>query len=453
MNQLSSLPSVDKLLQTDEAEALTESFGRPLTLDAIRAALDEFRGRLMEHTGERAPEAGAILVRAESQLRAWTRPGIQPVINATGVVLHTNLGRALLARDAMQAMAAAGASYTNLEFDLETGKRSERLLQASAVLQRLTGAEAGMVVNNNAAAVLLALTALARRKRVLVARSQLVEIGGGFRMPDVMRQSGTKLIEVGTTNRVRLSDYEERFEEAAAVLRAHRSNFKMTGFVDEPDFAELARAAHKAGVIVIDDLGSGTLLDTSAFGLVHEPTVQESVNAGADIVCFSGDKLLGGPQAGILVGRANLISKLRAHPLARAMRADKTCLAGLAATLDHYLRNDADREIPVWRMISISGDELRNRAQVWQDRVGSGEVREGASTLGGGSLPGETLPTHVLSLAVRNSHGFQKRLREHEVPIIARAEKGRVLLDPRTVLPEQDATLIAGLDMALEENR
>ena len=453
MNQLSSLPSVDKLLQTDEAEALTESFGRPLTLDAIRAALDEFRGMLKERIGQSAPEASAILVRAEAQLRAWTKPGIQPLINATGVILHTNLGRAPLAQDAMRAMAAVGTSYTNLEFDMETGKRSHRLLQASSLLQRLTGAQAGMVVNNNAAAVLLALTALARRKRVLVARSQLVEIGGGFRMPDVMRQSGTKLIEVGTTNRVRLSDYEERFDEAAVVLRAHRSNFKMSGFVEEPDFGEVIKAAHEAGLIVIDDVGSGTLLDTAAFGLTHEPTVQESVSAGADIVCFSGDKLLGGPQAGILVGRADLISKLRAHPLARAVRPDKTCLAGLVATLNHYLRNDAAREIPVWKMIAITSDEIMQRAQGWQVEIDAGEVCEGDSTLGGGSLPGETLPTYVLSLDLRSSHRLLQRLREQKVPIIARAEKGRVLLDPRTVLPEQDPPLVAGLEAALKENK
>jgi L-seryl-tRNA(Ser) seleniumtransferase len=451
MNRLSSLPSVEKLLQTDEAAALAENFGRPLTVDAIRATLDQFRDFLREDTGERAPEAGEILIRAEAQLRSWTKPGIRTLINATGVILHTNLGRAPLAEDARQAMAEASTSYTNLEFDLETGKRSERLLQASALLQRLTGAEAGIVVNNNAAAVLLALTALTRRKRVLVARSQLVEIGGGFRMPDVMRQSGTRLIEVGTTNRVRLPDYEERFDEAAAVLRAHRSNFKMTGFVEDPALEEIVQAAHKAGLFVIDDLGSGTLLDTSAFGLVHEPTVQESVNAGADIVCFSGDKLLGGPQAGILIGRSSLISKLRRHPLARALRADKTCLAGLAATLEHYLRNDAARAIPVWQMISISGDTLKQRAKSWQDRIGTGEVCPSESTLGGGSLPGETLPTHVLSLAGRNSQGILKRLREQEPPIIARAEKGSVLLDPRTVLAEQDAALVAGLLSALKE--
>jgi L-seryl-tRNA(Ser) seleniumtransferase len=453
MNQLSNLPSVDKLLQTDEAEALTESFGRPLTLDAIRATLDEFRGKLREGTGASAPEPSAILVRAEAQLRAWTKPGIQPLINATGVILHTNLGRAPLARDAIQAMAEAGASYTNLEFDLDTGKRSERLLQASSLLERLTGADSGIVVNNNAAAVLLALTALVRRKRVLVARSQLVEIGGGFRMPDVMRQSGTKLIEVGTTNRVRLSDYEEQFDGAAAVLRAHRSNFTMTGFVEEPHFREIVQAAHRAGLIVIDDLGSGTLLDTAAFGLTHEPTVQESVSDGADVVCFSGDKLLGGPQAGILVGRGDLISKLRSHPLARAMRADKTCLAGLVATLDHYLRDDAASEIPVWKMVSISGDDLKQRAGLWQARIGTGEVCASESTLGGGSLPGETLPTHVLSLEVRDSHGTLRRLREQDPPIIARAEKGKVLLDPRTVLPEQDSALVAGLEAALKEHR
>jgi L-seryl-tRNA(Ser) seleniumtransferase len=393
-----------------------------------------------------------ILGRAEAQLLAWSRRGLQPLINATGVILHTNLGRAPLSRAAVEAMGAVAQAYSNLEFDLETGKRSQRLLQAEEALGRLTRMEAAMIVNNNAAAVLLALSALGRRKRVLVARSQLVEIGGGFRMPDIMKQSAAKLVEVGTTNRVRLEDYEQEFAESAIVLKAHRSNFKMTGFVEEPDLRHIAEAAHRAGLIVIDDLGSGALLDTAEYGLAHEPTVQESVAAGADLICFSGDKLLGGPQAGIVIGKAELMAKLRRHPLARAVRADKVSLAGLTATLNHYLRNEAEREIPVWRMISIPLNLIERRTQIWAERLGQGEVCKGESTLGGGSLPGESLPTYVLSLDVKSSSEFLRRLRLQDPPIVARTEKGRVLLDSRTVLEGQDQALLAGLGLLLRES-
>jgi L-seryl-tRNA(Ser) seleniumtransferase len=350
-------------------------------------------------------------------------------------------------------MGAVARTYSNLEFDLDTGKRGQRLLQAEEALQRLAGVEAAMIVNNNAAAVLLALSVLGRGKRALVARSQLVEIGGGFRMPDIMKQSGARLVEVGTTNRVRLEDYEQEFGDSAIVLKAHRSNFKMTGFVEEPDLRDIAEAAHRAGLIVIDDLGSGALLDTADYGLAHEPTVQESVAAGADLVCFSGDKLLGGPQAGIVVGRGDLIVRLRKHPLARAMRVDKISLAGLTATLDHYLRDEAPREIPVWRMISIPATDIRQRAEAWAARLGAGEVREAESTLGGGSLPGESLPTYVLSLDVRSSNEFLRSMRTQDPPIVARTEKGRVLLDPRTVLDGEDEALLTSLGRLLEEGR
>jgi L-seryl-tRNA(Ser) seleniumtransferase len=310
-----------------------------------------------------------------------------------------------------------------------------------------------LVVNNNASAVLLALCALASRKRVIIARSQLIEIGGGFRMPEVMKQSGARLVEVGTTNKVHLADYEQELHKAALVMRAHRSNFKMVGFTEEPEFAAIVQAAHDAGVSVLDDLGSGALLDTAKYGMAHEPTVQESLGAGADLVCFSGDKLVGGPQAGIIAGNSALVARLRKHPLARAVRADKTCLAGITATLTHYLRNEAEREIPVWKMLSTPLEDVRRRAEKWAGVIGTGEVRPSESTLGGGSLPGETMPSVVLSLRVNSPDKAMKRLRQQEPPIIARTEKERILLDPRTVLIEQEGMLLRGLQSVLSELR
>ncbi len=260
-----------------------------------------------------------------------------------------------------------------LEYDLEKGQRGSRLVHAESLLQRLTGAEAAVVVNNNASAVLLVLSALATKKRVVISRTQLVEIGGGFRVPDVMKQSGAKLVEVGATNKVRLSDYQSALEEPTAlVMRAHRSNFKIVGFTEEPELKEIVDVAHQADVTVVDDLGSGALLDTAKYGFAHEPTVQESLAAGVDLVCFSGDKLLGGPQAGIILGRKDLIDKIKKHPLARAVRADKTCLAGITATLLHYLKDEAEREIPIWRMMSLTLEQLKVRAEAWREGVGAG---------------------------------------------------------------------------------
>jgi L-seryl-tRNA(Ser) seleniumtransferase len=340
MPDLRALPSVERLLQTQLAAELIAAHGRPLTLNAIRAVLDEARARAALDPTPTLPNRAGILETAQAKLEEWTRPTLTPVINASGVILHTNLGRAPLSNATLRAMEAAGRGYSNLEFDLATGKRGSRLIHAEALLRRLTGAEAALVVNNNAAAVLLALSALAARRRAVIARTQLVEIGGGFRVPDVMAQSGAKLVEVGTTNKVRLADYEEALQEPAAlVLRAHRSNFKIIGFTEEPELKEIAGAAHAHGVPCMDDLGSGALLATERFGLAHEPTVQESLAAGVDLVCFSGDKLLGGPQAGIIIGRADLLAKIKRHPLARAVRADKSCLAGISATLLHYLKD------------------------------------------------------------------------------------------------------------------
>jgi L-seryl-tRNA(Ser) seleniumtransferase len=391
-----------------------------------------------------------ILNAVRLRLEAWLAPTLRPVINATGVILHTNLGRAPLSRAALLAVSQLNAGYATLEFDLQKGARGSRGVHANALLRHLTGAEAALVVNNNAAAVLLALSALAKGKRVIISRSQLVEIGGGFRVPDVMAQSGAKLVEIGTTNKVHIADYIEALQTPAAlVMRAHHSNFKLVGFTSEPSLAELAAAAHSAGVAVLDDLGSGTLLDTARYGLPHEPTVQESIGAGADLVCFSGDKLLGGPQAGILVGKADLLAKIARHPLARAVRADKLCLSALTATLLHYLKDEAEREIPVWQMISASPQRLRERAQAWQAAIQTGEIIPGLSTVGGGSLPEETLPTFLLALPGKQPNALLKRLRAAHLPIIARIAADRVVLDPRTVLPEQDAALTAVLAAVL----
>jgi L-seryl-tRNA(Ser) seleniumtransferase len=414
-------------------------------------ALEAVRQNLRSDQAAEAPVADAILGRAEALLREWSTPGLRRVINATGVILHTNLGRAPLSKATIEAMRTIAHGYSNLELDLETGKRGQRWHHTEDIIQKLTGAQAGAVVNNNAAAVQLVLSALASRKRVAIARSQLVEIGGGFRMPDVMRKSGAKLVEVGTTNKVRLNDYLDVFDEVSVVLRAHRSNFSMLGFTEEPQFRSIVDAAHEAGLIVVDDLGSGALLDTAKYGMSHEPTVQESVAAGADVVCFSGDKLLGGPQAGIIVGSQNALTKVRRHPLARVVRADKIALSGITATLQHYLLDEAVEEIPVWRMIAMPAEEIGARAKNWAAELGTGDVLAGESTLGGGSLPGETLPTFTLSLSIRQTEDCLARLRRHDPPVVARTEKGKILLDPRTVLPDEDEELVFAVQAALRQ--
>jgi len=435
MSELSNLPSVEQLLKN--ATHLIESFGRPLTLDALRLTLDEARARFKLDPQAALPSIDSILSQAEFHLTTWTRSSLQPVINATGVILHTNLGRAPLSKATIQAMTEAALNYSNLEYDLNTGKRGSRLVHAEAILQKLLGVESALVVNNNASAVLLVLSALANKTHVIIPRSQLVEIGGGFRVPDVMKQSGAKLVEIGTTNKVRISDFESALEEPAAlVMRAHRSNFKIVGFTEEPELKEIVDVTHKASVIVVDDLGSGALIDTSKYGFAHEPTVQESLAAGVDIVCFSGDKLLGGPQAGIIVGKKELLDKVKKHPLARAVRADKICLAGITATLTHYLKDEAEGEIPVVKMMCMTLEQIQGRAKAWRDALGDGEVLKSESTVGGGSLPEESIPTFVLALTVKSSDKFLKKLREANPPVIARTENDKVLFDPRTVLDD-----------------
>jgi L-seryl-tRNA(Ser) seleniumtransferase len=445
---LRDLPSIDGLLQSEAGAGLQSEFGRALAVEALRHEVDRARAAIRQ--GLAPPAAPDLVDGARRRLTAQLTSTLQPVINATGVILHTNLGRAVLSEDARLAMLAAASAYTTLEYDLARGERGRREDHLEPLLCQVTGAEAALVVNNNAAAVLLALTALARRKEVVISRSQLIEIGGGFRIPEVLTQSGAKLVEVGTTNRTHRRDYEAALgPKTALLLRAHTSNFKLVGFTAIPSLAELVELGRGAGVPVVDDLGSGALLDTQAFGLGHEPTVQESVQAGAALVTFSGDKLLGGPQAGIVVGQRALVEELARHPLARAVRADKVALAGLHATLLHYARGEAVRQVPVWTMIALGEGDIRRRAEGWAADLGWGTVVPGRSTIGGGSLPEEALPTWVLALEADHVNQLSADLRQSTPPVIARVESDRVLLDPRTVLPEQDGALLTALRHAL----
>lgn len=442
-DQMRRLPSVDRLLQV--GADLVESYGHVPTVEALREVLDAARRDVL--AGGVCPTEEVLLARARALLEDRWRPSLVPVINATGVVLHTNLGRAPLSVAARAAMEEVARGYSNLEYDLEAGRRGSRYMHAEALLCYLTGAEAALVVNNNAGAVLLALSALARGQEVVISRGQLVEIGGGFRIPDVMQQSGATLVEVGTTNRTHLRDYEEAITERTALLMlAHQSNFHQVGFVHQVEAKDLVALGRRRGIPVYEDLGSGTLIDTTRYGLRHEPTVQEVIAAGVDLVSFSGDKLLGGPQAGILVGRRELIERLRRFPLTRALRVDKTTLAGLQATLLHYVRGEAEKEIPVWRMLAMQPADLRRRANRWARRLRregvEAIVREGRSAVGGGSLPGETLPTWLVALKGRSPDAVARRLRMWRPPVVARIEEDLLCLDPRTVLPEEERTLL-----------
>ncbi len=454
------LPQLDALLRTPEIAGLAADHGRAPALAALRSLLDEARAAIQ--AGEAAPDAAGWPAALAARLAEASRPSLQPLINATGVIIHTNLGRAPLSAAARQAVDAVAAGYSTLEYDLDTGRRGSRHDHARRLLCRLTGAEDALVVNNNAAAVFLALTGLCQGRDVIISRGQLVEIGGGFRIPDVLRQSGARLVEVGATNRTHLSDFAAALSPAtAAIMRVHSSNFRQIGFVSTPDLPALAELAHSrpaqegGPILLIDDLGSGTLLDLTVYGLAAEPMVQQSVAAGADIVTFSGDKLLGGPQAGIIAGRAVHVERLRRHPLARALRVDKLTLAALEATLRSYDRQTAAADIPVWRMIAAAPAALYERATRWQQTVAAAglaaTVRPVESAVGGGSLPGETLPSFALALEPANPAQAAARLRRAGPPVICRVQHDLLLFDARTVLPEQDDALLAALLAALPE--
>lgn len=452
LTQFRQLPSIDELLQSAAGQRLISSYSRPRTLHAVRTAIAEARTAI--RNGSPCPSPNDLLATAEHMLELEQQPNLRPVVNATGVIINTNLGRSPLSLKALQAVQQVAGGYSNLEYDVDAGERGSRHSHVTNLLRELTGAEDALVTNNNAAAVLLALSALAMGREVIISRGQLVEIGGGFRVPDVMRQSGCQLVEVGTTNRTRLSDYESALSERTALLLAvHPSNFAITGFTESTPLSALAELAHRHGLLVMNDLGSGCLLASERYGLAHEPTPQESIAAGADVVCFSGDKLLGGPQAGIIVGKADILARLSKHPLMRAVRIDKMTIAALEATLRHYERDEADTHIPIWRMISASPGKIASRAASWATKLQASSIpartQRGSSTIGGGSLPGETLPTTLLALDAAHVplslDELAKRLRLRGTPVIARILRDTLLLDPRTVLEEQDQELLEAL--------
>jgi L-seryl-tRNA(Ser) seleniumtransferase len=424
--ELRDLPSVDELAGDGR---LAGAAPRPLLVSAARSALARAREELQ--AGE---EPGDLVERVESELAAARGARLRRAINATGVIVHTNLGRAPLAREALERVNAVAGGYSNLEYDLGEGGRGSRQDHVAPILRRLTGAEAALVVNNNAAAVLLALAALAEGREVLVSRGELIEIGDGFRIPDVLARSGARLREVGTTNRTRAGDYDRAIgPETGLLLRVHQSNFRVVGFTEQPRLADLVRVASAHGLPLVDDLGSGALFASSSLLLGDEPTARESLEAGADLVCFSGDKLLGGPQAGIIVGRAELVERLRRHPLQRALRADKLTLAALEATLALYLDPELGaREVPVLRMLAEPLETIRARAQRLASLVG-GDVEPTVGRVGGGALPLTELP----SFACAVEEELASRLRETEPPVIGVVRDGHCMLDCRTLCDEE----------------
>jgi L-seryl-tRNA(Ser) seleniumtransferase len=452
------LPSVDELLRRAGVAHLVHSDGHAATLDASRVVLERLRaeistGRIDEQQLELA--VGGLAAAVERELRLSLQMSLRPVINATGVVLHTNLGRAPLAAPALEHARQVATSYSNLEFNLENGERGKRDIHVDRLFARLLGEYAedvsSVVVNNNAAAVLLALNTLAEGGEVVVSRGELVEIGGSFRIPDVMTKSGATLREVGTTNRTRLDDYERAINDRTRlILRVHRSNFQIVGFTEQPSLEELVDLAHRRGLAIMEDLGSGALFDLRTLGVSGEPGVGDSLRAGVDLVTFSGDKLLGGPQSGMLSGRREVVARIRSNPMFRALRVDKLIYAALEATLLAYVRQDHDA-VPALRMMRLPADEIGRRAQALARELRpplAGEVMEGESIIGGGAAPGATLPTRLLALACEgmSAEELATRLRKNDPPIIARVEEGRVLLDLRTVFPAQDEQIAKALN-------
>ncbi len=476
------LPSTDELLRQPDVKALIEREGHSAVTESIRVVLASLRQEIANsHLDEKSLDLAlsGLSAAIERQLHESLRYSFLPLVNATGVILHTNLGRAPLAAAALDHVRATATAYSNLEFDLETGERGKRDVHVDRLFQKLLNAdrvEAGLgpasaerssaaistiVVNNNAAAVLLALNSLAEGGEVIVSRGELVEIGGSFRIPDVMSKSNATLREVGTTNRTRIADYERAINDRTRLLlRVHRSNFEITGFTEQPGLNELVALARSRNLPLMEDLGSGALFDLRSVGIIGEPGVLDSLRAGVDIVAYSGDKLLGGPQAGLISGRADLVARMRSNSLFRALRVDKLTYAALEATLLAYVKRDHDA-IPVLRMMRLSKDEIARRAERIISRVESAQVksaplklelRDGESVIGGGAAPSAVLPTRLIALthADLSADELSARLRANTPPVIARVEEGRVLLDLRTVFPDQDAnlaTVLASLNL------
>jgi L-seryl-tRNA(Ser) seleniumtransferase len=457
---LRQIPSVDELLAQPRLAALAQRVDRELLVEITRTVLADLRGRITGAGTAVALDSFALEERITSMVEQVLASSLAPVINATGVILHTNLGRAPLSGAAVDEIRRSAASYSNLEYDLEAGARGKRDVHVAHLLERLTGAEAAIVVNNCAAAVLLVLAALAKGGEVIVSRGELIEIGDGFRIPEIMAHSGAVLREIGTTNRTRIVDYENAINEnTKLLLRVHPSNFTITGFAEKPSLEELVSLSQRAGLPLVEDLGSGCLADLSVVGIA-EPTVRQSVDAGVSIVMFSGDKLLGGPQAGIIAGHKELVGRVRRHPLFRALRVDKLTTAALAATLGAYLRGAVD-EIPALRMIRMTLQEIKRRAEILLRELTPElplgeveiEIKDGTSLAGGGSTPTQSLPTKIIRIASARYSASQLEQRLRRAPagisVIARVEDDRLILDLRTVFPEQEPALLKTLSAAL----
>ncbi len=452
-----ALPAVEEA-RLEIAKRLADAGAPPVAhaalIRAIRITLQSARASM--RAGSPPPDHAALIEQAMRAVARQTQPYLRPVINATGVIINTNLGRAPLSQRAIAQMSAVAQRYSNLEFDLAAGGRGSRQAHTRALLQSLTGAEDALVVNNNAAATLVALATLAAGHEVIIARGELVEIGGGFRVPDVMAQSGARLVEVGTTNRVRLADYAAAITpDTALLLAVHPSNFRIIGFTEAPALADLATLAHERGLLLMHDLGSGAMVPTDRWGLGHEPTIAESVRSGADVICFSGDKLLGGPQAGVIIGQHEALARIERHPLMRAIRIDKLTLAAFEATLRAYADETFATELPVWRAIAETTEQIGSRADRLAARLRqagvAAEVIAGESTVGGGSLPGETLPTMLCALPARaaesrpNAATLAEALRQGEPAIVARVLRDQALFDLRTVAAAEEDALYQGI--------
>jgi len=464
---LSRIPKVDEVLIDPGISSWIEQYSRGIVVEAIRVGLQRFRARILssvepEPLDEAMFSIENLIPYFSEALEEQVTCRLKRVINATGVVIHTNLGRSLLPADAIAHIDEVSRHFSNLEYDLEKGRRGSRYVHVDEILCTLTGAEAALVVNNNAAAVLLVLNTLADGKEVIVSRGQLIEIGGAFRIPDVMRRSGARLVEVGTTNRTHLRDYDQAIsEETALVLKVHSSNFKVVGFTSEVALDELVDLGRARGIPVMEDLGSGCLVDLTAYGLKEEPLVQESIKAGVEVVTFSGDKLLGGPQAGIILGRKETIDRVRANPMNRAFRIDKLTLAGLESTLRLYLdENRALQEIPTLAMLTLPRERLIRKARRLlrkiRNRLGNRVetvVREDISQVGGGAYPLQELPTQVIAVRSRalSSSQLEERLRRQQPPVIARIRRDELLLDLRTIEDSEFSLLVEALALAVSE--
>lgn len=453
---LRSLPSIERLLERPLASRLSAELGRERVRDLLREITTELRDQLT-----RAPHSSAnfqeslteeVELMLERRAADCAQPSLRRVINATGVLIHTNLGRSPLARQAIEAVAEVGANYSNLEYDLNRGERGKRETHCQELLSRLAGSEAAVLVNNNAAAVMLVLNTLAEGGEVIVSRGELIEIGGSFRIPDVMAKSGATLREVGTTNRTRIADYQRAINDRTKlILRVHPSNYRIIGFTERPSVQEIAQLSRDTGIPSFEDLGSGCLIDLSPYGVKDEPVVAESLNSGISVVSFSGDKMLGGPQAGVIAGSRKIIDQVRANPLMRALRVDKMTYAAFEATLRLYESGSADLEVPVIRAIALTRDQIGHRANLFCELVNqstsrefTAKIEEGASVIGGGSAPEVKLPTMlvVLEHSAMSSSSIVEGLRSYRVPIIARMERDRVLLDLRSVGQEEEDIIL-----------